>query len=183
FEGETAAAIAAAILMQPVRAPSEINHALTPDFDRVILAAVEKDRDLRVQSAAELRAQLRRLRRDSSSPAVAAVKRPKRFFWPIAIAAVMIVIAAAAGFLLMRRNAPPVATGDKRLAVLPFENLGAAQDNYFADGMTDEVRGKLASLRGLEVIARSSSDQYKNSRKPLPQIASELGVPYILTGR
>jgi TolB-like protein/Flp pilus assembly protein TadD len=72
--------------------------------------------------------------------------------------------------------------GVKRLAVLPFENLGAADDQYFADGVTDEVRGKLASLAGLQVIARSSSGQYKKTSKSPQEIGRELGVDYLLTG-
>jgi serine/threonine-protein kinase len=72
--------------------------------------------------------------------------------------------------------------GAKRLAVLPFENLGAAEDEYFADGVTDEVRGKLASLSGLQVIARSSSGQYKKTSKTPQEIGRELGVDYLLTG-
>jgi TolB-like protein/Tfp pilus assembly protein PilF len=66
--------------------------------------------------------------------------------------------------------------------VLPFENLGDSADAYFADGMADELRGKLAGLSGLEVIARSSSSQYHDASKPAAQIAQELGVSYLLTG-
>jgi serine/threonine-protein kinase len=67
--------------------------------------------------------------------------------------------------------------------VLPFENSGPDEQRYFADGITDEVRGKLASLPGLEVIAGGSSDQYRHTTKPLEQIGRELGVRYLLTGR
>jgi eukaryotic-like serine/threonine-protein kinase len=74
------------------------------------------------------------------------------------------------------------AEGPRRLAVLPFENLGAADDEYFADGVTDEVRGKLASLPGLQVTARSSSGQYKKTDKSPAEIGRELGVDYLLTG-
>jgi serine/threonine-protein kinase len=69
------------------------------------------------------------------------------------------------------------------VAVLPFENLGAQGDEYFADGITDEVRGKLSTLAGLRVIATASSRQYKQSSKPLATIASELGVDYLLVGK
>ena len=74
------------------------------------------------------------------------------------------------------------AAGPKRLAVLPFENLGRPEDEYFADGVTDEVRGKLAALPGLEVTARTSSGQYKQTTKSPQQIGRELGVDYLLTG-
>ncbi|MGN6393531.1 MAG: tetratricopeptide repeat protein, partial [Gemmatimonadales bacterium] len=74
--------------------------------------------------------------------------------------------------------AEPVA----RLAVLPFENLGDSSDAYFAEGLADEVRAKLAGLPGLEVIARGSSRQYLGSGKLPAEIGAELGVPYLLTG-
>jgi TolB-like protein/Flp pilus assembly protein TadD len=70
----------------------------------------------------------------------------------------------------------------KVVAVLPFENLGAAEDEYFADGMTDEVRGKLATLPGLQVIASQSSGEYKETTKSLEQIADELGADYLVVG-
>jgi serine/threonine-protein kinase len=73
--------------------------------------------------------------------------------------------------------------GPKRLAVLPFENLGRPEDNYFADGITDEIRGKLAGLPGLQVTASSSSSQYRRTAKTAQEIGRELGVQYLLTGK
>jgi eukaryotic-like serine/threonine-protein kinase len=73
--------------------------------------------------------------------------------------------------------------GTKRLAVLPFENLGDSASEYFADGITDEVRGKLSALPGLQVIASRSSSEYKHTPKRLPDIARELGVDYVLIGK
>ena len=72
--------------------------------------------------------------------------------------------------------------GAVRIAVLPFENLGDSADGYFADGVTDAVRGKLAAIEGLEVIARASSEEYRGGTKGPGQIADELGVDYLLTG-
>ena len=88
------------------------------------------------------------------------------------------------GWLRSHRAAEPTGPGTTRLlAVLPFENLGDSTDEYFADGITDEVRGKLATLGGLKVIASSSAGQYKRSSKPPEQIAHELGVQYLLVGK
>ena len=70
--------------------------------------------------------------------------------------------------------------GPKRLAVLPFENLGDSADAYFADGITNEVRAKLSQISGLAVIARASSNEYRNTKQP-QQIARELGADYLLT--
>ena len=72
-------------------------------------------------------------------------------------------------------------TGPKRLAVLPFENLGDSATEYFADGMTDEVRGKLSQVSGLAVIARASSNEYRKTTKAPQEIARELGADYLLT--
>jgi serine/threonine-protein kinase len=94
-------------------------------------------------------------------------------------------VAAFAGWgvlatLLIR--APAVAAeGTRRLAVLPFENLGSAEDAYFADGIADQVRGKLTSLPEFQVIARSSSMQYRATAKSPQEIGRELGVRYLLT--
>jgi serine/threonine-protein kinase len=73
--------------------------------------------------------------------------------------------------------------GPIRIAVLPFDNAGDSAHAYFADGLTDALRGKLAIVPNVEVIARGSSSQYRNSTKPDDQIGRELGVGYLLTGR
>jgi serine/threonine-protein kinase len=68
------------------------------------------------------------------------------------------------------------------VAVLPFKNLGPADDQYFADGLTEEITSRLAGVPGLRVISRTSADQYRNSKKKLRQIGSELGAAYVLEG-
>jgi TolB-like protein/Tfp pilus assembly protein PilF len=70
----------------------------------------------------------------------------------------------------------------KMLAVLPFKNLGPPEDAYFADGITEELTSRLASVAGLGVISRTSADQYRDSRKPLREIARDLGANYVLEG-
>jgi len=77
---------------------------------------------------------------------------------------------------------PPAPPGPPVLAVLPFENLGPPSDAYFADGLTDEVRGRLAAVSGLRVIAGASARQYKGSTKGPRQIARELRATHLLTG-
>ena len=73
------------------------------------------------------------------------------------------------------------AGGVKRVAVLPFENLGAPEDDYFADGIADEIRGKLTRVPGIVVIARGSSTPYKKTTKTPQEIARELAANYLLT--
>jgi TolB-like protein/tetratricopeptide (TPR) repeat protein/tRNA A-37 threonylcarbamoyl transferase component Bud32 len=75
-------------------------------------------------------------------------------------------------------------TGAVRVAVLPFDNLGDTADAYFADGLTDAVRGKLTAVPGLAVIAPASSAQYRHTTKTPQQISAELGgVRYLLVGK
>lgn len=69
------------------------------------------------------------------------------------------------------------------LAVLPFESVGDSTVRYFTNGVTDEIRGALAQMPGLQVIARGSSLTYTHTTKPPDQIARELDVPYLLTGQ
>jgi eukaryotic-like serine/threonine-protein kinase len=109
--------------------------------------------------------------------------RPRRVAAPAFVLGLLVM--ASMGMLLLFRShraTEDKGTGPKRLAVLPFENLGPAEDEYFADGVTDAVRGKLTSIPGLEVTARGSSTQYKKTPKGPQQIGQELGVQYILTG-
>ncbi len=97
----------------------------------------------------------------------------------LAVLAIAVATGAVVTWRGFHRNVETA--GVKRVVVLPFENLGALEDEYFVDGMTDEVRGKLSGLPGLEVIARGSSTVYQGSNKSLSQIAQELDVQYLLT--
>jgi serine/threonine-protein kinase len=113
-----------------------------------------------------------------AAPAIAAPTRRRvgRLLIP---AAVLVLAAAFTLGYLARRSA---SGGARRIAVLPFENEGSAEDEYFADGVTDEVRSKLAGIPGLQVTARASTSQYKKSTKTPKQIGKELEVDYLLTG-
>ncbi len=103
---------------------------------------------------------------------------------PLAAVTLVLGLLVGLGVLFAWRRAHPGADdspGPKRLAVLPFENLGDSADAYFADGITNEVRGKLSQVSGLAVIARASSNEYRRTAKAPQQIARELGADYLLT--
>jgi serine/threonine-protein kinase len=120
-----------------------------------------------------------------AAPPVSGVPRPGRRV-PAALAFVLgLLVTATMGMLIWRqthRPAPAGADGSRVVAVMPFENLGGPDQEYFADGVTDAIRGKLAAIPGLQVIARSSTGGYKGSGKSPTQIADELGAQYLLTG-
>jgi TolB-like protein/DNA-binding winged helix-turn-helix (wHTH) protein/Flp pilus assembly protein TadD len=101
--------------------------------------------------------------------------------WKISAFVLLAVIAAFAAWKIHSRNRPAPAIHS--LAVLPLESLSndASQD-YFADGMTDELISDLGQISALRVISRTSVMAYKHARKPLPQIARELNVDAIVEG-
>lgn len=112
-------------------------------------------------------------------------QRPRRRVRFVAAGLVILLlggVTAALGRGLLPRTRGTSAEEAKVLAVLPFKNMGAAEDAYFADGVTEELTSRLASIAGLSVISRTSADQYRDSRKPLREIGQELGVNYVLEG-
>ena len=112
---------------------------------------------------------------------------PKRQLWPtrwiIGALALVIIISLSILSVWRFRSRAPASTGIRSIAVLPLDNLsGDASQNYFADGMTDELITDLAQISALRVISRTSVMVYKGARKPLPQIARELNVDAVVEG-
>src|SRR5881296_2729298 len=111
-------------------------------------------------------------------------KRRRRLRWATA-AALLALAAIVAGIALFSRygGRTTLAAPEKSVAVLPFENLSRDPDNaYFAEGIQEEILTRLASIAGLKVISRSSTQQYQNRPRNLSQIAKQLGVANILEG-
>ena len=95
---------------------------------------------------------------------------------------ILIGLGALFAWTRARRGETAGETALRRVAVLPFENLGEPDQAYFADGITDEIRGRLSTLTGLQVTARTSSAQYRQTTKSPREIGRELGVDFLLTG-
>jgi TolB-like protein/DNA-binding winged helix-turn-helix (wHTH) protein/Tfp pilus assembly protein PilF len=110
---------------------------------------------------------------------------PKRQLWSTSrvIVASVVVLSLMLLAIWLFRSPGSTPMGIRSLAVLPLENLtGDASQNYFADGMTDELITDLAQISALRVISRTSVMVYKGARKPLPQIARELNVDAVVEG-
>jgi TolB-like protein/tRNA A-37 threonylcarbamoyl transferase component Bud32/Tfp pilus assembly protein PilF len=112
---------------------------------------------------------------------------PDRRPWRRYVAAAALAIPLLVGVVLgaqhaLRRDAAPPPPGQRMLVVLPFRNLGDSADAYFADGLTEELTSRLASLGGLRVISRTSAEQYRATTRPLKEIGAELGAGYVLEG-
>ena len=104
-----------------------------------------------------------------------------RALWKVAVAIGVCAIAIGAGAaLVIRQVSPPRISA---VAVLPFENVsGDSAQSYFADGMTDQLITSLSLIRSWKIVSRTSAMHYKNTRRPLPDIARELNVQAIVEG-
>ncbi|MDQ6891751.1 MAG: protein kinase [Acidobacteriota bacterium] len=185
FRRETASDTMAAVMRDEPPDLIESGRAVPVALDHVVRHCLEKDRANRFQTARDV---VFALGETSSSTGAAAHptgsfrRTPKRSrIVPGAAAGLALLLVAGALLLWRRSSTGGGAANVKRIAVLPFENQGAAGDDYFADGVADAVRGKLTSLGGIEVIARASSTPYKKTSRPPQEIARELDTRYLLT--
>ncbi len=182
FRHETAIDTLTAIIRDDPPELSDSGRDISPALDQIVRHCMEKDRDNRIQSAKDIVFALSDLSsmpfRSGEHVATPPIARPR-----ILVVAAVILILGVAGALLLRRTpgGTLAAVSLKRVAVLPFENMGVPEDDYLADGIADEIRGKLTTLPGIEVIARGSSTPYKKSSKTPRQIGEELEARYLLT--
>jgi len=186
FGGSTTVETAAAILKEDPEAIATASPNVPSSLAAVVLKCLEKRPEDRFSSAHDLSLTLGTV--DSSAPAAPLPERTlisRR--WPHVLA---IVVAAVIAFFVVL---PPeglfewsaVQPGDPappRIVVLPFENLGSAEDEYFADGVTEEITAKLSSVKGLRVISRTSAIQYAGWKTSIEQMGEELGIGFVLEG-
>src|SRR5260370_31675183 len=112
--------------------------------------------------------------------AVVPVRRSLPPSWRILAGTVLLISAGFVVFVLLRSPRPALV---RSLAVLPLENLsGDPSQEYFSDGMTDELITELGQISELRVISRTSVMTYKGARKPLPQLSRELNVDAAVEG-
>ncbi len=193
FEGETPLGIAMKHKSERPKDPRELNSQLPEDLSYLILKCLEKDKEKRYQSAGEVRSELTSIeegiptteriepkRKPTTSKEITVTFRKP---WIMIVALFVVVIMAGTAFLLLRKEKPVLPSPKQNmLVVLPFENLGLPGDEYFADGMTEEITSRLAALHGLGVISRSSAIRYKKTDKTIKEIGEELNVDFVLEG-
>jgi serine/threonine protein kinase/tetratricopeptide (TPR) repeat protein len=202
FRGGSSAEIFKAILDAAPAPALRLNPDLPTDLERIIGKALEKDRNLRYQSAADLRSDLARLKRDldsgrtsgaavgasdvvssASSPSLAPAAPPRssRLYVAAGVAAITLV-AVAAGVYFLRAKSQ---TGEVRsIAVLPFVNATADPNNeYLSDGLTESLISGLSQMPNLKVMARSTVFRYKGNQEDPQKIGQALQVGAVLMGR
>ncbi|MGB4785980.1 MAG: protein kinase, partial [Candidatus Acidiferrum sp.] len=189
FSGPTSAVVFHAILERIPPLPSAVNPKLPSRFDEIISKALEKDRTLRYQSAAEIGADLKRLKRDTDTSRVTAAAgvaaRPARSMkLRMGLLAAGLSIAVVLAFVLLFGVNRTKENSIDSVAVLPFVNAtGDANAEYLSEGITQSLINTLAQLPKLKVVSLMSAYRYKGKSIDPPAVARELGVHSILTGR
>jgi TolB-like protein len=151
FRGASAGAVLGEILTQTPTSPAQLNPTAPAELARIITKALEKDRELRYQSARDLLVDLTRLKRERESERAAAPGAP--------------------------------ASRVPSLAVLPFANLSGDKENeYFSDGLAEDIIDALAQVPGLRVMARTSSFSFRGKEADVREIGARLNVEHILEG-
>jgi len=194
FQGESTAIIFDAILNRQPVVPARLNPKISPEIERIISKALEKDRSLRYQSAAEIACDLKRLKRDTGSARVSAdspaipnrASRRGMLGLYLGIVVVLLFGALASWFLVGRtksQSGNPVASIDS-LAVLPFVNASDDPNaEYLSEGITQGLISTISQLPNLRVVSLMSAYRYKGKPVDPPAVARELKVDAILTGR
>lgn len=187
FPSEYAQAIIYSILNEEPEPLNELNPDIPAALADVVQKAMAKEKEDRFQSAADLLQELKEIRdRLKTGKDKAAYKKSRKhtgFLTPLKTGIVLLATAALilVGYLYFSPD-QAAATGEVRIAVLPFETLGDKQNTTFTKGIHGGLLTRLSNISGLKVTSRTSTLQYAENVKPIPQIAEELNVDWIVRG-
>jgi serine/threonine protein kinase/tetratricopeptide (TPR) repeat protein len=189
YRGDTSALIFNAILERAPVAPVRLNPDVPAELERIISKALEKDRSLRYQHAADIRTDLKRLKRETESGKTSATpthaeapRHSRKLMLGLTGAVGVFTIAGLVWFLSQSHHASVAPI--RSLAVLPFINSDSnAETDYLAEGMSEEITNSLSRLPDLRVMARSMVLRYKSRQDDPQAVGRELHVDAVLTGR
>lgn len=190
FTGASATEIIDRILHAQPEPIVRFNEQAPAELERIVSRCLEKGRERRYPSARELLQDLRKLRREleSGTAVTVAVRRTRerrlRALRRLLTISTLVALVAGIIYLLLLRTLPTAISPNIRsVAVLPLENLsGDSAQDYFADGMTEEMIANLGKISALRVTSRTSVMQYKGVKQPLGEIARALNVEGVIEG-
>jgi serine/threonine protein kinase/Tfp pilus assembly protein PilF len=186
FRGDSSATIFDSILNRAAVPPVQLNPNVPPELEGTINKCLEKDPNLRYQHAADIRTDLQRLKRsrESTQAERQATRERPRWRFRVALASVLaVVILVGLAWRFNWFRPAPHSASIHSIAVLPLENLSHdPEQEFFAQGMTEDLITNLAKISALRVISRTSVMQYRGTNKQLPQIAKELSVDAVVEG-
>ena len=183
FKGDTALSVALKHKSKLPSDPKKLNPKISEDLSRLILICREKDRERRYQTAGELLSELDKIEKGIPLAKRILLKRRLEIKWK----SILLYVGVPLLLILLIVGAIVLFTGRAgtidSVAVLPFENLtGDADQEYFVDGFTEELIWQMGRIGVLRVISRTSVMRYKETEKPLPEIAHELNVDALIEG-
>ena len=182
FDGESASAVRAAIVEHEPPRVSSLQPSVPPAVDEIVRRCLAKNPDERWQTASDVLRELRRV-----FAATTRERAQKKYPWGWSAAVLAAAIVGGLAWLWMggleREAATTTAGRIRSIAVLPLEDLsGDPEQEYFADGMTEQLIAELAKVKGLRTISPMSVMQYRTAPKPLATIAQELRVDAMIEG-
>ena len=190
FKGDYEQAVIYSIFNEEPQPLSGLRSGVPKELERIVTKALAKKQNERYQHVDEMLVDLKSLKRELDSGAAktvsesaiqpASTSSQKKFFLYGGISLAVIIVFALFYFFLPKS---PKISDQKTIAVLPFKNLSDNPENdYFSDGITEDIITQLSKISELKVIARSSIERYKDSDKSVSEIAKELGVSTVLEG-
>ena len=186
FSGNTSGVIFNSILEKNPAQASRLNPELSTRLEEIIGKALEKDREVRYQHAADIRADLKRLKRDTTSGTTTSVTPPRRSRWQtkwIVLAAVFLLLLVA-GIVFARYGGMSPGQTISSVAVLPFAGSTSDQGTSFLqEGITEGVTDALSHMPNLKVMSSSSVFRYKGRDGDPQQAGRDLKVDAVVTGR
>jgi serine/threonine protein kinase len=179
FQGEYEQAVVYAILNEKPPKIRSMRPEVPPELEKIVDRCLEKNPDQRYQRAEEIIADLRTVQQTSVGTMQLNKRRPRRIPW-IGIGAALLAALILAYFFLTRGKAT---VGDKSIAVLPFVDMSPQKDQeYFCDGMTEELINRLSNIQSLRVPARTSAFYFKRKTVDIGEVGRKLNVQTVLEG-
>jgi serine/threonine-protein kinase len=188
FKGSSSLQVISSILHDTPVPMSELNPLHPHELDRVVRHSLAKDRERRYQTAKDVRNDLDELKRELDSgvsPVVGSVRPPatRRAAYVLAFGLIVAVVGILSVAELRNTWGGRAVAKRNSIAILPLKNLSADQENeYFSDGVTEDIAAQLAKVGELRIIAGASAARYRDRRKSPIELGSTLGVATVLDG-